>query len=589
MHSFNHSMPATNKTTTVQQATRGKALVVEDDVTNRLILKSLLQRYGYSVIQAENGLLAIERFHEQRPDIIFMDVMMPVMDGLEATRRIKSSCGDDFVPVIFLTALNDDKACIECIESGGDDYIVKPYNHAIFNAKVQAIERMRDLHRHVRELYARTQQEQDFAEQVYSRVVTAGNTAMDHIMTLLRPTKTFSGDMLLTLNSPQGNFYALMADFTGHGLSAALGAIPVAEVFRSMIAKGFDPESILKAINRKLCLLLPAHMFMAMQFVAMSHDFDYAKIWNCGMPDVLVLDGNSGAIKARVASQYIPLGIQEDCDYSQTSALVPVVSTDRIILVSDGLTEAVNNRREQFGQERFERLLTAAPLTDSITVIERALNDFCHHVEQADDISMASIPCDLELLIEAKEFKHKAREVHQDLPSLADAVPEWECTISLRGKQLRTVNPVPMMMNQIQELEGLQEHRQAIFMILTELYVNAIDHGVLGLDSKLKHSSEGFVGYFMERGERLNALCEGCISLQVKLYLTEQKYGRILVSIEDSGPGFDYNACLKAEGQSGEHTYAGRGIHLVNTLCESLRYQGSGNQVEAIYAWSQSA
>lgn len=82
----------------------GKALIVEDEITNRLILKKLLQKHGYVVIEAENGRQAVSLFEEQQPDIVFMDVMMPEMDGYEATVQIKQRAGDSFVPIIFLTA-----------------------------------------------------------------------------------------------------------------------------------------------------------------------------------------------------------------------------------------------------------------------------------------------------------------------------------------------------------------------------------------------------------------------------------------------------------------------------------------------------
>ena len=74
----------------------------------------------YEVVEAVNGEQAIECFSLHEPDIIFMDVMMPVMDGYEATRRIKALAGDHFVPVIFLTAMSDEKALARCIEVGGD-------------------------------------------------------------------------------------------------------------------------------------------------------------------------------------------------------------------------------------------------------------------------------------------------------------------------------------------------------------------------------------------------------------------------------------------------------------------------------------
>ena len=81
----------------------GKALIVDDEKTNRLILKSLLGKQGYQTIEAVNGQEAIDLFNRENPSIIFMDVMMPILDGYEATRQIKAASSNRFVPVIFLT------------------------------------------------------------------------------------------------------------------------------------------------------------------------------------------------------------------------------------------------------------------------------------------------------------------------------------------------------------------------------------------------------------------------------------------------------------------------------------------------------
>ena len=77
----------------------GKALIVDDEKTNRLILKSLLGKQGYQTIEAVNGQEAIDLFNQENPSIIFMDVMMPLIDGYEATRQIKAASANRFVPI----------------------------------------------------------------------------------------------------------------------------------------------------------------------------------------------------------------------------------------------------------------------------------------------------------------------------------------------------------------------------------------------------------------------------------------------------------------------------------------------------------
>ena len=117
----------------------GKALVVDDDATNRVFIRALLVKEGYDVVLAEDGIEGVARFREVRPDIVFMDVMMPHMDGYEATRLIKELAGETFVPVIFLTALSDDEAMMSCINAGGDDFLSKPFKKNTLKSKIIAM------------------------------------------------------------------------------------------------------------------------------------------------------------------------------------------------------------------------------------------------------------------------------------------------------------------------------------------------------------------------------------------------------------------------------------------------------------------
>ncbi|MEW8562108.1 MAG: response regulator, partial [Candidatus Thiodiazotropha sp.] len=192
-----------------QPQNNGSALIVEDEVTNRMILKALLKKRGYNVIEAENGVEAIQQFKEHAPDLIFMDVMMPVMDGYEAASEIKQLAGDQFVPIIFLTAMSDEESLARCVEVGGDDFLSKPYSFTVLSAKVKAMERIRTLHRDTRMLYSRMQRDQEIAEQVFSNAVVADNVALNQIHSLLKPASVFSGDLMLTAFAPSQDLHVL--------------------------------------------------------------------------------------------------------------------------------------------------------------------------------------------------------------------------------------------------------------------------------------------------------------------------------------------------------------------------------------------
>ena len=105
-----------------------KILVIEDEEDNLKVLSMALKSAGYIVFGATNGEDGIELFRQEKPDLVILDVMMPVMDGWEVLRRIKAGLRSRRVPVIMLTAKNTDKDKIKGYEYGADFYVTKPYN-----------------------------------------------------------------------------------------------------------------------------------------------------------------------------------------------------------------------------------------------------------------------------------------------------------------------------------------------------------------------------------------------------------------------------------------------------------------------------
>lgn len=139
--------------------TLGKLLVlaVDDNRTNLHILQVFLKKLGHQVILAENGQEAVEAFRAQRPDIVLLDIMMPVMDGFEAARQMKAMSVERWVPIIFLSALNRDENLVEGLEAGGDDYLTKPINFIVLEAKMRSMQRSLMLQQHAIEAYKRLQ------------------------------------------------------------------------------------------------------------------------------------------------------------------------------------------------------------------------------------------------------------------------------------------------------------------------------------------------------------------------------------------------------------------------------------------------
>jgi two-component system, cell cycle response regulator DivK len=114
-----------------------RILVVEDQEDNRRILRDLLTSAGYEVIQAENGQEALAAAARERPDLILMDIQLPLLDGYEATRRIKADPDLRAIPIIVVTsyALSGDEG--KARAAGCDAYVTKPYSPRVLLAKIR--------------------------------------------------------------------------------------------------------------------------------------------------------------------------------------------------------------------------------------------------------------------------------------------------------------------------------------------------------------------------------------------------------------------------------------------------------------------
>lgn len=102
-------------------------LICDDAAFMRMMIKDILTKNGYNVAgEAENGLKAVEKYNEIKPDLVMMDITMPEMDGIEALKKIRST--DTAANVIMCSAMGQQAMVIEAIQSGAKDFIVKPFN-----------------------------------------------------------------------------------------------------------------------------------------------------------------------------------------------------------------------------------------------------------------------------------------------------------------------------------------------------------------------------------------------------------------------------------------------------------------------------
>ncbi|WQG57199.1 fused response regulator/phosphatase [Pseudomonas sp. RTB3] len=554
-------------------------LIAEDSAADLLLLSTIVRRQGHQVLTATNGAEAVQVFTRERPHLVLMDALMPVMDGFEAARRIKQLAGEALVPLIFLTSLRESEALAKCLDAGGDDFLAKPYNPVILAAKINAMDRLRRLQATVlqqRDLIAKHHEyllhEQRVAKAVFDKVAHSGCLSAPNIRYLQSPYALFNGDLLLAAYTPAGNMHVLLGDFTGHGLPAAVGAMPLAEVFYGMTAKGYGLAQTLREMNAKLKRILPADMFCCATLLCLSTQRRAVEVWNGGMPEGYVHEVATGK-RTPLMSRHLPLGVLSAEQFDDRTEVWPMALGDRVFLLSDGVLDTADANEQLFGAERLLQVFAANREPDRLFEdIEQALAAFRGQVR--DDISM------VEITLQAGQSLRATGPLYAD--SGQSCPLDWSVTFEFRADTLKRYNPLPYLLQLLLEIHGLREQSGALYSVMAELYSNALEHGVLGLDSRLKRDAEGFAQYYRLRNERLTQLDSGFVRVHVQVVPTDTG-GTLSLRVEDSGQGFDVEQVLARPLDIDR--LSGRGLSLVRQLCSAVGWSDGGRSVCVEFSW----
>lgn len=560
-----------------------RILIADDSDSDRLILKTLVKKLGHQVRAAANGNEAVAIFPEYQPDIVLLDVLMPVMDGIAAARKIKALAGDELVPVIFLTSLTDADALARCLDAGGDDFLTKPYNRVVIQAKLGAFNRMRQMHQTlsqqkdlISERNNQLLEEQQLAKRVFDNVAHTGCLDADNIRYHVSPMSIFNGDILFACPRPAGGMHVLVGDFTGHGLPAAIGALPIAEIFYGMTSMGFSASDVLREINDKLRRILPTGMFCCAAMVQADFHLNQLRIWNGGLPDGMLFRKEGG--RELVSSRHLPLGVLNAARFDATMDVFQTSAGDTLLLMTDGVLEAENEQTERYGEARLKQALDTAPDTEApIDILLGDIRGFTGEQSGQDDLTLVS----LEMVV-ASEFHEAAERLPQ---SALKGPASWHCVYEVRDDTLAQFSPLPLLLHICMEVPGLRRKSADIYTLLSELYTNALEHGVLDLSSDLKTSPDGFSYYYAERERRLEKVSGHFIRFELT-HSTTERGGQLRITCEDSGRGFDHSKHIASGSPvDPESGYSGRGLLLMQKLGHSLRYSEYGSRAEIVYDW----
>ena len=376
-----------------------RLLVVDDLEMNRDLLVRRVRRLGHEADVAVNGRDALEKLRAGSWDLVLLDITMPEMDGYDTLHHIKTDPLLAHTPVVMVSAIDETDSVVRCLELGADDYLTKPFNPIILQARIEsslAKKRLADQRRLVLQALSR---EMDIGQRIQQGFLPDSMPTLAgwDLAGRCTPARRVSGDFFDAFLLPSGRLALVVADVCDKGVGAALYMALFRTLLRAMSchvgAAESPPETLTRTMaftNDYIATVHAAENMFATVFFAIldpaSGHLDYV---NAGH-DAPMLRRRSGAEVARLEPSGAALGLWEGnrCPV-QATRLAP---GDSLFAFTDGVTEAVG-ATGPFGEAALLALIAAdsAQASGVLTSVQARLASHVGDFDQHDDVTMLCV------------------------------------------------------------------------------------------------------------------------------------------------------------------------------------------------------
>ena len=383
-----------------------KILIVDDEPFNVDYLEQELEDLNYETITAVNGQDALEKIASESPDLVLLDIMMPIMDGYAVLEKVKADPAIRNIPIIVISANNDLQSVVKGIKLGAEDYLPKPFEPTLLQARIQSSLDKKRLH-DLQDLYTKSlEREMNIARDIQKEFLPAQlpEVAGWDIAYYFKAAKEVAGDFYDAFILPDGTLTFLVADVCGKGIGAAL----YMTLFRSLIRaasttdqfspgqeqKTFTPEErLLHVISLTNNYVVETHgeanMFATIFIGILDPKSGKLSYINGGNDPALIV-GRDGKAHTRLTRTGPAIGVISQAKFVVKE--ITLANDDLILAFTDGIPDTQNIDGEFFGNERLQALLTynSTP-AELLNKIESELNQFIGEADQFDDITLLAI------------------------------------------------------------------------------------------------------------------------------------------------------------------------------------------------------
>ncbi len=312
-------------------------LVVDDSRINRMLLVQYLQRANYTTIEADSAAAAQAIIERQLPDLILLDVVMPVTSGFELCEIIKNDTLTCDIPVIFLTALDSQDDKVKGLEMGAVDFITKPFAPAEVIARVRTQATMHRMICTIRETNDRLARDLEMARGIQMNFLPDRNAPVDGILFdySYQPCDELGGDFFDVFAVDPSHVLFYFSDVSGHGVASALMTIFTHTFLRTHTRESTDPAALLERFNREFVGEALGDKYIV-AFLAILDTSTNQLTWSsAGMTVAPILYGKERL--DLLATESFPVGLIPNATYTNQTISTPPGTS--VLMYSDGLTD----------------------------------------------------------------------------------------------------------------------------------------------------------------------------------------------------------------------------------------------------------
>jgi len=498
-----------------------KILVIDDSRTNLIMLRHILENAGYDVITADSGKEALKKINEYQFHCILLDIEMPEMNGFDVINKLKQMPGICDIPVIFLSAREDEKDIIEGFEAGAVDYITKPYSSKIVGVRVKSQVK----------LYSTIKSLATAQADIIKQISNAQNELLKkpedfkyaNFSVYYQSLHAAGGDIYDIIKISDKKIGYFVGDFAGHQISTAFLTSSIKALLTQNCNNMTSPKESMSILNSVLCEIMKPGQYLTACYAELNTETNELTVVNMGHPPLVAL--LSHAKNEFMGRNGDLLGAFPDAFYQEDK--IKLIGGDRLILYTDGLIEG-----DKVWSANTKILREKANL-----IKDKNRDDFIDSLLDATSASRSGADDDILLLVV---------DILGEPPVINKEENEKTLTVNFSSTKRLIPEVVKSIYDWVIDRNG-KISRYGLKLVLHESLTNAVIHG--------------------NREE---------ITKDVQV-LIEIEEANLIITITDKGRGFDWKSELN-KSRSVSAT-SGRGHSLFSAYEYSISYNDSGNQL----------